>query len=1220
MSSPSVFLSYARADDEPFVRRLHDDLVHAGVEVWWDRQAMQSRGRTFLQELRDAIQGVDRLLAIIGPNALESDYVRVEWDHARLFARGIVPVLRKGDFESAPRELSVLDGVDMVDDGHYDERLAELVRLIAEPVIPLCPFLSEVPALPPRFQSLPADYRRLWETVLPDLDRPVTVAADELTTLLHGMGGLGKSVLASAFCRSVDTRRSFETGILWLSVGRERDLLSLVREAGVALGDEPLAYTDDTTARNRLTRALSGKSCLIVLDDAWDLRYVTPFLNAVSPPSRLLVTSRIEGLVPGARSVSIDSLGEKAALRFLADWSGTPVDELPPEAHAVVEECGALPFALSVCGAMRLAGTDWSDLLEALRTADLAYLEHAFPNYEQYDTPLKCIQASVDLLADADHVARFRELRPLFDVERHVEEAAIVHCWAHQGLSARHGRRLLRRLKSQGLLEADASAAEPTFSMHDLVHDYLRASGPDAVAEHRMLLDRLAANGPWWQVPCGRHLLRHLAEHMQNADRARQFLDVLFDVRWLSAKLEGLGVEAILDDCGRFAGHRDVRLLLAAVRMSSGALEADPRQLVLHLLGRFEGETGERIAALRKTIALGAPGAWLRPVRSGLIPADSPLLRTFDEEMEIIVSVAVCADETLVAAVDEACTLHVWDLGTGRRVHAIEPQDDRRFSCVAALPMPNWALVGTEQGAVLHCDLETGRCEQSLRLGGAPIEGLTLNGDGTRAAAFDDQGGVFVWVVGAGDAPRALASGIDEIDAIAASADGRFIFIRGGGAIEQRTTEDGRLLRSIPAPGWGRIALSVDGQHLAIINRSERSCLIVLESGERATLEHEDETSGNEWAIRFLSDGELLSAGEDGVLRRFAVPGGAELASHIVESSPIYDIAVFASDTRIVTGVKASRLRVFDLERLGAARETERHRWAVTGIVAVPAHDLVVSGSQGGAVRGWRMSTGEPLWDPVPERSDRLHAVDVAFDAARDRIVILRHDGDLERRDPLTGALLDRVEGGWKDMPLPALALSRDGSTVVAAMDRALGTSAVWRFDDDRVEEAPLPGLESGVLAPASVSAGNRRAVWLGMGTYPTRLWDLRSGQGGEPEFLEGRRPAWVSFGPRDPLLLVLFEGGRLELFDVDAARSLWSREVDAGYDRAAMAADERAVLLWGSRRMGVYDVESDAVVASLIGDYAWTVADLVPDRDIVVAGDFRGNVHVLEFVRSGVS
>ena len=79
-----LFLSYARGDDEPFVRRLYHDLSARGFTVWWDRVAMPSRGLTFLQEIRDAIESSDRLLAVIGPRAVQSDYVTSEWQHALL--------------------------------------------------------------------------------------------------------------------------------------------------------------------------------------------------------------------------------------------------------------------------------------------------------------------------------------------------------------------------------------------------------------------------------------------------------------------------------------------------------------------------------------------------------------------------------------------------------------------------------------------------------------------------------------------------------------------------------------------------------------------------------------------------------------------------------------------------------------------------------------------------------------------------------------------------------------------------------------------------------------------------------------------------------------------------------------------------------------------------------------------------------------------------------
>ena len=62
-----VFLSYARGDDEPFVKRLYADLVKAGFTVWFDRESLMSRGLTFHQEIKDAIlTEVDRVIYVGG--------------------------------------------------------------------------------------------------------------------------------------------------------------------------------------------------------------------------------------------------------------------------------------------------------------------------------------------------------------------------------------------------------------------------------------------------------------------------------------------------------------------------------------------------------------------------------------------------------------------------------------------------------------------------------------------------------------------------------------------------------------------------------------------------------------------------------------------------------------------------------------------------------------------------------------------------------------------------------------------------------------------------------------------------------------------------------------------------------------------------------------------------------------------------------------------------
>lgn len=128
-----VFISYARADDppdQPFVRRLYEDLTQAGFTVWFDRESLLSRGKTFHQEIRDAIRTeVDRIVYVGGLNAALSPYVREDWETGLAFDHVVVtPILRQGDYDtSVPGELTLLHCEDFRNDAVYPEALAKLV-------------------------------------------------------------------------------------------------------------------------------------------------------------------------------------------------------------------------------------------------------------------------------------------------------------------------------------------------------------------------------------------------------------------------------------------------------------------------------------------------------------------------------------------------------------------------------------------------------------------------------------------------------------------------------------------------------------------------------------------------------------------------------------------------------------------------------------------------------------------------------------------------------------------------------------------------------------------------------------------------------------------------------------------------------------------------------------------------------------------------------------
>jgi hypothetical protein len=513
---PRVFVSYARADDEPFVERLHCDLEAAGIEVWWDRDTMASRGRTFLQEIRDAIESVDRVIAVIGPEAIHSDYVRYEWEHAALFAKGLLPILRLGDYGLVPSELLPEDDQglaaselarlhcpDFRAERPYEKALCELVAIIRQPVPGLASY-DGTPALPPHFLPRRDDLRRLKETVLADVLRPTVITSAKQTAALQGMGGIGKSVLAAAFGRAINTRRAMADGIVWLSAGQDATkltLLSNIKALGTAFGDADAHYFDEVSARRRLPDVLADKVCLIILDDVWSIEQVEPFRNALSPRCRLLVTTRDGNLVTalGAEEHRVDVLSSEQALALLAEWSGEAREALADTARQVAEECGNLPLALALCGAMARDGTTWSDLLDALREVDLAYIKARLPNYA-FPNVFRSLRVSVDMLGQEDPaaVARYHELA-VFPKKAIVPEAAVLTLWCqHKGLSERYARKLLTTLGRKALVTVQGDAHRGV-SIHDLQYDYLRAVVGDGIgALHGALIAAYRSKMPGW--------------------------------------------------------------------------------------------------------------------------------------------------------------------------------------------------------------------------------------------------------------------------------------------------------------------------------------------------------------------------------------------------------------------------------------------------------------------------------------------------------------------------------------------------------------------------------------------------------------------------------------------------------------------------------------------------------------------------------------------------
>ena len=633
----SVFLSYARSDDDSLLKRLHEDLGSEGHDVWWDRVEMPSRGLTFLHEIRLAIDSRERLVVLLDAKAVTSRYVRQEWQYALAVDKIVIPALRDGDYDLIPPELQGLDALDFREDEDYAAALEKLDRNLRLPAPELGEILG-VPPVPENYQPRPDATSALAKFVLAELNTPVVLPVAERATVIHGIGGVGKSVLTSGFVRGISARRAFPDGIFWFDCRSESSTADRIRTIGSHFRDDMTHYVDEARAARRLPDLLADRTCLIVLDNVWELDDAAPFARALSkaPHTHLLVTTREKDLASslGAREHEVDVLTPQASLQTLASWTQQDVDELPPEAEGVAMKCGYLPFALALCGALARDGTPWADLLTDLENAELGLVEKQLLNYPFPDV-LKSFKVSLDRLEQKDPGSRpadyyteavrvYREL-VVFPPGTRVPEQAVLTLWTRRDrVPSRMARKYLVTLAGKQLLRLEGEAPDRRVSMHDLQHDYLRATASKDANPHADLLDAYLEDAPieaWPDVDDDGYVLTHLMYHLEAAGRQEDLHRLLAVTSqsgrnaWSEARRRGGRVLGIADDVARAwnlalygdvdapearRDERAVQLGRYALMLSSvnSALPFFPHELVTALVasGEWSAEQGWRVA------------------------------------------------------------------------------------------------------------------------------------------------------------------------------------------------------------------------------------------------------------------------------------------------------------------------------------------------------------------------------------------------------------------------------------------------------------------------------------------------------------------------------------------------------------------------------------------------------------------------------------------------
>jgi hypothetical protein len=420
--------------------------------------------------------------------------------------------------------------------------------------------------LPENFVERPDALKAVKAKLLAEDDRMLVVSA------ISGLGGLGKSVLATALVLDAEVQARFADGILWVTLGQNPNLQTMLGEWIRELDKSREAFSANTleSASRYLHSLLVERRVLLVVDDVWNAAHAEWF-RVGGAGCRVLVTTR-EAQIEGAEYYPLNLMSESEAIELVRQklkqqWRS----EQEAEVKAFAKMLGYLPLALDLAANQVQDGLTWAELRSEFeverRSVALEVLDQS-EAWEQLDEEQQrkyslraCFNLSLRRL-QPEQLRQFSWLGVLpEDVNLEARVASVL--WDLPLLKAKKGLIDLRRRSflTDGVA---TSEGERTYRVHDLMHDMARGlieagtlnselqtlnskiQNPLSLA-HRQFLERYcerAAARRWDELPNDGYIHRHLTWHMEQAD----WVD---EVHALMAMSDERGRNAWFEACDR---------------------------------------------------------------------------------------------------------------------------------------------------------------------------------------------------------------------------------------------------------------------------------------------------------------------------------------------------------------------------------------------------------------------------------------------------------------------------------------------------------------------------------------------------------------------------------------------------------------------------------------------------------------------------------------------
>ncbi|XP_058721425.1 putative disease resistance RPP13-like protein 1 [Vicia villosa] len=192
-----------------------------------------------------------------------------------------------------------------------------------------------------------------------------------------GLGGMGKTTLAQLVYKDHRVHKNFDLKA-WVYVSESFDIIRLTKAILESFGSSPNTENLDLL-QCQLHEKISGKKCLLVLDDIWKVDWescerLLSFFNEGSSGSKIIVTTRNKKNTSAMESKFFElfQLGEIDSWSLFerhafSNKKGSEYPDLEPIGKRIVRKCGGLPLAVITMGKLlraKFSQSEWIEILE----------------------------------------------------------------------------------------------------------------------------------------------------------------------------------------------------------------------------------------------------------------------------------------------------------------------------------------------------------------------------------------------------------------------------------------------------------------------------------------------------------------------------------------------------------------------------------------------------------------------------------------------------------------------------------------------------------------------------------------------------------------------------------------------------------------------------------------------------------------------------------------